>query len=173
MTNNSEMSEMIAEAFRTALLLTASETLAESAVLDAIGALDWGGISNHRLQQETIKSAIRLSAAGPDEIDRAFSLLPVELARVLFLERHLRHCFVLRVLLCLDRETCSRISQLPIRQIDEAVSHALQRLAWMSAGASTSAKSYPSASRTFTFVHAFGEMAEPPVVWQMEYKHGY
>ena len=172
MTNHSELSEMMAEAFRTALLLTASEALAESAVLDAIEALDRDGVSSDCLQRETVASAIRKPAAVAEEIDQASSTLPAELARVLLLERRQRHSFVLRVLVGLDRQTCSGILQLSIPQIDEAVSQALQQLAWMSSPAGTPAKSYPSVSK-FTFVPAIGEMTGSSVLWQMEYEHGY
>jgi hypothetical protein len=145
MRSNGELASVIEKAFCTALLLTASETLAETAVLDGIGALEFDQISSDNLQLETARSATRESADLLEQFDPAFSILPGELRCVLLLEQRFRHCFVLRVLLGLTRETCSIILHLPLPEVDNAVRTAMQRLPLLNVAASLSANR-PAAS---------------------------
>jgi hypothetical protein len=54
-----------------------------------------------------------------EDLERASSMLPFELWRVLHLQAALRRCYVLRFLVGLPREACGRLLRLEIRQIDE------------------------------------------------------
>jgi hypothetical protein len=122
------MFEALDKAFRAALLLTGSTAAAEIAVLEGIAALDADHISGGSLLLETVKSATERHADIPDEFREDFSILPLELQRVLLLAPNLRHCFVLRVLLGMPLETCSGILHLPVDEVESALCRATREL---------------------------------------------
>ena len=130
---NSELSNAIEKAFSTALLLTASETMSEAAVLHGIGDLSCDQISSETLQLEVVKAAIRGSVEFVDQLTLESPILPLELRPVLLLESRPRHCFVLRVLLGMTREACSGILRLGVQEIDDAVLDAVRTLPSLSA----------------------------------------
>jgi len=163
MTATSQQDAAIAKSFRAALLLTASEPLAEAAVMDGIYALEAGQLPGDRLELETIKSAVQTSVHSVEEGDRALSLLPAGLHGVLNLEPRLRHCFVLNVLLGLPRETCSRILYLSLSDIDEAVRNAMQALPELSVSAIASEQSsFPKPAQRKTLQRC----AKSPAGWR-------
>jgi hypothetical protein len=123
-----EMSRAIDRVFRVALLLTGSVESAEIAVSQGITALERHRVSGDNLLLETVKFATRRRAGPPEQIDQACSILPYELCRVLLIKLDLRHCFVLRVLLGLTRETCVHILHLSARAVDDASRRGMQVL---------------------------------------------
>jgi hypothetical protein len=129
---NSELSNAIEKAFSTALLLTASETMSEAAVLHGIGELSCDQTSGETLQLEVVKAAIRGSVKFVDQLTLESPILPIELRPVLLLESRPRHCFVLRALLGMTREACSGILRLTVEEIDDAVLDAVQTLPLLS-----------------------------------------
>jgi hypothetical protein len=122
----------VSRTFTTALLLTANLEQAEAATLDGIRWLDPEEASEEALFLASVKAAIasrRQATEQPEELDRASSILPPELVRVLRLSLDLRHCFVLRVLAGLSREDCARLLHLGIEHVDEGTSAAARTLA--------------------------------------------
>lgn len=122
------------KAFATALLLTASVKRSESAVLEGVECLGLEeNFSEEMLLREVLKSALdrgsTIAQQGSGEFDRALSLLPAELRRVMRLPTHLRYCFTLRMLVGLPLDLCARLLRLEIVQIEEAVIDAAQILA--------------------------------------------
>jgi hypothetical protein len=135
--NNPMTSELLSldtlsKAFVTALLLTGSVELAESAVSENAMLLDCDEPSVEALLQGVAESSIpprgQNTVPRQTELERASSLLPFELRRVLHLAPDLRNCFVLRVLGGLSREVCARVLQLDIHQIDNDTCSAMLAL---------------------------------------------
>jgi hypothetical protein len=133
MTAKSEASRALYEAFRAALLLTASAEGAEHAVLDGIAKLESGHISDDVLLVEAVKVVIRQRADFPSQPEPAPSGLPWELQRLFLLAPIPRDCFMLRVLLGIPGGTCSRILRLGIEEIGEVMCSALQELPLLAA----------------------------------------
>ena len=121
-------SETLDEAFWLAVLLTGTVDNAEAAVLDGIANLQPEDISGTRLLIEVVKSAIRQHDDLPDQRDRTLLILPVELRRVALLPANLRHCFVLRVLLGMNRETCSELLHLSVPAVEQALRMGMEAL---------------------------------------------
>jgi hypothetical protein len=130
------------KAFITALLLTGSLERAETAVLEGVRFSDLEETAGKSLLQGAVEASIPSHSEIPEqrteELDKASSILPFELQRVLRLSTDLRHCFVLRVLLGLPREVCARMLRLDIRQIAERTSAAMQELAILQASLAVS-----------------------------------
>jgi hypothetical protein len=119
-------------AFITSLLLTANLEHAENAMLDAIDFLDPENESEGALLRGAVQASLAASVAVPSsrvEAQRACTIVPSELCKVLHLAPYLRHCFVLRVLLGWSREVCALLLGLRNEQIEERTSAALLALA--------------------------------------------
>jgi hypothetical protein len=127
-TTNREVFRALPKAFLTALLLTGGIEAAEAAVLEAIATLELDYDSGDCLLLETVKSAIKRRADAPDPSEQAFSILPIELRRVLLLAPGSRHCFVLRVLLGMTPEISSGILNRSVHEVEEALLTGLQNL---------------------------------------------
>jgi hypothetical protein len=128
MTAEGEIFKALDKAYWTALLLSGSTEVAETAVLNGIAAIEFDYFSGDGLVLETAKSAIRRRSYFKDQLDPAFSLLPIELRRVLLLAPSRRYCFVLRALLRVPPEVCSRILDLSVQQVDDALRRGMQEL---------------------------------------------
>jgi len=95
-----------------------------------------GGISSGALARESAATLHQLATdleskntlPRLEDLERASSILPFELRRVLHLPPALRHCFVLRFLVGLSREACARLLRLEIRQVDERARTAMLEL---------------------------------------------
>jgi len=118
--------------FITAILLTASAERAEAAILESTRANDLDSMSDEALVREAVNAAINaqgeISAPTLRDLERASSMLPFELRRVLHLKQPLRHCFVLRFLVGLPRESCARLLHLDMSQVDERARAAMLQL---------------------------------------------
>ena len=128
MTTERESSKALEEAFRAARLLTGSAAAAEFAVLDGIAALECGDIADNVLLVETAKAAIQWRADFPTQSEPALVQHPRELQRLFLLAPISRDCFILRVLLGIKVETCSRILRLGIDELNDVLCAALQEL---------------------------------------------
>ena len=126
-------SETISHAFLAALLLTASSSRAEAAVLESIRLLDEGETPRDEILRRTFEIALRdqagVSDTRPATIDEAGSMLPKELRRVLRLAPIDRRSFVLRYLAAAQCESSTRLSHLQIHQLDERAVISAQDLA--------------------------------------------
>ena len=126
-------SQGLNETFTAAILLTGSAERAECAVLQGIETLSEDDVSEHMVLQATIRAAVKpemvADEESPWEPQPAVSWLPIQLQRVLLLPRDLRHAFVLRLLLGLPRDQCSRLLQLGDGKLDERVGEAATFLA--------------------------------------------
>jgi mannose-1-phosphate guanylyltransferase len=131
MAARSEISKALGQAFRGAFMLTGSTEVAENAVLDGIAASESGNISDHVLIVETAKSAIQRRPGFPAQSEQALSHFPLELQRLFLLAPIHRQCFVLRILLGMTIETCSRIVRLTIEQTEEMLCAALRELPFL------------------------------------------
>lgn len=127
--------EGLGQAFRTALLLTASAERAEAAILAGIRVIDPFDVSDESLMREAMTASIaaKIHEVRVEESEPG-SLLPPELRRVLRLSKDLRHGFVLRVLVGLPREVCALMLQTGTQRIDELVCDSVQALAGLSEG---------------------------------------
>jgi len=113
----------VRRAFQTAFLLSGNMAVAEAAVIDGIDACcpdsDADGLFS-----ETVKSAIRRSG-GPSIPGMA---LPAELSPVLMLDRTVRHCFVMRVLVGYGLQECCRLLRLSADEVEEAVARSIREV---------------------------------------------
>jgi DNA-directed RNA polymerase specialized sigma24 family protein len=127
-----ELHHMAGQAFLTALLLTGSVERAEAAIWESNQQKSLDNTFGEALFREVVNAAIKpqseTSKQPPEELERASSMLPFELRRVLHLLPALRHCFVLRFLVGLPREACARLLHLEIRQVDERARTAMLEL---------------------------------------------
>jgi len=64
----------------------------------------------------------------PEDLERASSIFPFELRRVLHLAPDYRQCFVLRFLVGLPCEVCARLLHLEIHDVDERTRRAMLEL---------------------------------------------
>ncbi len=117
--------------FLVAYLLTGSATRAESAVLKAIAS--WGADrSESELFEQTIRAALQAEGeqgqpTGDDKAPKS-ARLAGELQAVLRLSSPLRHCYVLRVLVGMPRQACSRLLDLTMQCVDHYTYAALRGL---------------------------------------------
>ena len=107
-------------AFPAALLLTGNMHDAEQAVENAITA-SGSDFTAEALLVETVRSVMQL----PTCRDETHSILPRELQALSLLPPKGRNCFVLRVLLGIEREACTQILELSGDDVDEALHQAL------------------------------------------------
>src|SRR5713226_7442317 len=119
MTLKMEIGEALDESFRAALVLTGSIERAECALTDVINALG-SDLSRNALLVETARSVIQHTA-----FSESSSILPMELQALSLLSSTRRYCFVLRVLMGLDLETCSDILRLSREEVEEALYQSL------------------------------------------------
>jgi mannose-1-phosphate guanylyltransferase len=129
-----EVCKTLSETFRAAFMLTGSAEAAENAVLDGITATDHVGIADDVLLLETVKSAVKRRIDFP--IHSELSDFPPELQRLFLLAPLARHSFVLRILLGITIENCSRILRLGIEETDEVLCAALRELPLLEADSS-------------------------------------
>lgn len=124
MNTSGEWSEAIDQAFTIALMLSGDIEAAEAAVLDGISicSQDRPGAD---LLSGTVISAIRKNVAHPRE---HAGVLPFELQAVTQMAGLRRNCFVLRVLAGLPLSECSRLLDLPVEQVEDAVCSGYQEL---------------------------------------------
>lgn len=127
-----DLHHMVGKAFLTALLLTGSVERAEAAICEGNQQISPDSTFGDALFREAVNAALKpqseTSKQPPEELERASSILPFELRRVLHLPPALRHCFVLRFLVGLPREACARLLHLEIRQVDERARTAMLEL---------------------------------------------
>lgn len=128
----SDIEQTISRAFLAAHLLTASTEQAESATMEAIDSWDPDEEPEEMLFQSVVGAAARSSIKPAPSISNksgvAGSYLPVELQAVLGLAPHLRRCFVLRILIGLPPQVCSRLLHLDSHSVDRFVCAALECL---------------------------------------------
>lgn len=127
-TGSTAQNPIISPAFWSALLLTGQTSAAEAAVLDAIRDSEPDTLTDKSLHVKTVEAAIASSCNSAEPDDFAMSLLPVELARVLWLPPVLRRCFVVYVLCSFSLEDCSRLLNIPPDAVIDAVCQATQHL---------------------------------------------
>ena len=123
MTVEMQIEEALHESLRAALVLTGSVEGAECAVTNAIATLGQD-CSAEALLVETARSAFEHNSFSGE----LSSILPVELQTVSLLPSTSRYCFVLRVLMHFDLETCSDILRLSRDKIEEALYQSLLQL---------------------------------------------
>jgi hypothetical protein len=116
-----------------AILLSGDLTQAEDAVADAILSLDTDDFETEAfLMCVLILSIQRSRNSSKWSIRERVKIpitLPAELQNVLNLSLMLRHCFVLRVLLGLPKETCGQMLQVDDDELEKSVSSAAVELA--------------------------------------------
>ena len=127
-----DLPNTIGKAFLTALLLTGSPERAEAAILEGNRVTHLDNASGEAFLRGAVNAAVEppseTSEQLPEDLERASSMLPFELRRVLHLPQALRHCLVLRFLVGLPREVCARLLHLEIRQVDERARTAMLEL---------------------------------------------
>ena len=116
MTVDVELGQAINESFRAILALTGSPEAAERAVTNAIGDLGLDGSRSTFLAQ-----SVRWAFFHTRGLSRLCLNLPCELQVLSFLEPIPRYCFVLRLLLGLDAQSCAQILKLSLLEVDEAL----------------------------------------------------
>jgi hypothetical protein len=116
-----------------AVLLSGDLTQAEDAVADAILSLDTDDFETEAfLMCVLILSIQRSRNFSKRSIRKRGEIsvtLPEELQNVLNLSLMLRHCFVLRVLLGLPKETCGQMLHIDDDEVEKSVSSAAVELA--------------------------------------------
>jgi hypothetical protein len=118
-----EIDEALHQSLRAALVLTGSVEGAECAVTNAIAALG-SDCSAEALLLETARSAVEHNTFSA----QVSPMLPAELQALFLLSPTRRYCFVLRVLVRFDLETCSRILKLSQKEVGEALCHTILEL---------------------------------------------
>lgn len=119
------ISSAVDMAFRTALLLAGNTKIAETAVMDGIGACK--DLSYRGLLTEAIRSTIRRRTKSAVATD-ALELLPPELRSLFMLQPLSRDCFVFRILVGLCPEVCAELLDVSITEFEDAVYGALNQL---------------------------------------------
>jgi hypothetical protein len=119
--------------FQTALLLSADETIAESAILDALASLElsWPPPPDQLavLQQAVVKHTLKLITFGPQTVTTDVrALLQRGLQRVLDLDQLPRICFVLCLLLRYTTSSCAHILEIREEMVREQISVAAREL---------------------------------------------
>jgi hypothetical protein len=114
---------MLDKAFSVALLLTGGVASAEKAIENAIER-SGSDFSAESLLVESVRSAV-LQRKWRDELP---STVPVELRALSLLSPVVRNCFVLRILIGLDCGACSRILEVPVDDVKNALYRSLLEL---------------------------------------------
>ena len=120
MTVDVELRRAINESFHAVRVLTGSLEIAERAVTNAIADVGLDSLRN-TLVAESVRWGFRHTGG----LGRLCLTLPREIQFLSLLEPIPRYCFVLRLLVRLDARTCSRILNLSIQGVDEAIYQAL------------------------------------------------
>src|ERR1700686_2853701 len=126
MIGKNEVSKGLDRAFCAALILTESMQAAEHAVLNGIAATECYGAGDDAFLLGTIKAAIQRRADSPHQSHQRCAQLPLELRRLFLLAPMSRDCFVLRILLRIRVEICSRILHRRVEEIGEVLGPRLQ-----------------------------------------------
>ena len=134
MCSSVETTRAINQAFRAALLLIGTNTGAESAVLEGIQSMSGASSPKETLLRETVRCALRYNAI-PDRQSDDLAQLPAELQCVGLLPKTARQCFILRIFLGYDRESCSQLLHVSLEEIDRLLIVAVQGLASLEAAA--------------------------------------
>lgn len=124
----------LGKAFVTALLLTGNLEEAETAVLDGIRSLDADNEVDEVLLRETVSAAIERRPevqVALEELRRPSSILPGELLPLMYLSPHLRHCYVLRILLGWPSEIAAKLLHLDVFQMEALTRAAMLRLSYI------------------------------------------
>ena len=140
MIGKNELSEALDRAIRAAFMLTGSTQAAEHAVLDGIDATECYSAGDDVFLLETIKAAIRRRAGVSHQTQLRSAHLPWELRRLFLLAPISRDCFVLRILVGIPVETCSRILHRGVEEIEDVLCAALQELPRLEARSIAGAK---------------------------------
>ena len=117
---NPEVEEALRRAFRAALLLAGGMRGAERAVKQAID-----GLGPDFTPEDLLVEAVRSAVQPPKWQDDMHPGLPQELRALALLSPRGRNCFVLRLLLGIDRDACSEILELSRDEVDEAIHQSL------------------------------------------------
>ena len=132
MTTKFKLHETLENAFIAGLLLTGSIEQAETAVLESVRMTCpddlFGETLFRRAVHYAIDPQIEVSDKSQKEADRAASILPFELRCVLKLSKHMRYCYVLRVLVGLPREVCGWLLHLDTPQVEQRTCAAILEL---------------------------------------------
>lgn len=140
MIGKNEVSKALDRAFCAAFMLTGSMQAAEHAVLNGIAETECYGAGDDAFLLGTIKAAIQRRADSPHQSHQRCAQLPLELRRLFLLAPMSRDCFVLRILLRIRVEICSRILHRRVEEIEEVLCAALQDLARLEARSTAVAK---------------------------------
>ena len=133
----SHIERALNHAFLTATLLTANLKRAEAAVMETIRLKSPGESLDPVLFRQAIKASTEggRNTTGEDLRD-VLGAVPDELRGLVRLPDALRHCFVLRMLSGLSRESCAELLNRSISEVDantysaiESLSHSLVSLA--------------------------------------------
>lgn len=130
--------ETIENAFITGLLLTGSVEEAERAIVSCVHCSEEEDVRGQEVFRRVIQWSVdprepQRSRTGIDEA--SVRILPFELGCVLYLPSHLRHCYVLRILVGLSREVCAWLLHTDVQQISQRTQSALNMLAEVHTGA--------------------------------------
>src|ERR1700693_4746551 len=128
MIGKNEVSKALDGACRAAFMLTGSMQAAEHAVLNGIAVTECYRAGDDAFLFETIKAAIQRRPDFLHQSPQPPAHLPLELRRLFLLTPISRNCFVLRILLGLAVETCSRILHRRVEEIEDVLCVALQEL---------------------------------------------
>jgi hypothetical protein len=115
-------------AFSTALLLGCDSGTAEVAVLDGIVACE--DSSYWSLLIEAIRSALRIRT-NFEQLPDSVQSLPTELRRLFELSSLSKDCFVLRILVGLSAEACTRLLKISATEFDDVLVAALKRVGFL------------------------------------------
>ncbi len=118
-----------------AVLLSGDVTQAEDAVADAILSLETDDFETEAFLTCVVILSIQRSRNSSKRWIRKTSeisvALPAELQNILSLSSKLRHCFVLRVVLGLPKETCRQMLQVDDNELEQSLCSATTQLATM------------------------------------------
>jgi len=133
MTAQFELSAIVRRAFHAAFLLTGNTVSAERVVLCAIESLSPEDVNPDvwltKMLEETIQRLEQTAEREESSFEDNLPCIPAELGRVLQMERNLRHCFVVRVLLGFPEERSARLLRLNRNQLRSRTSEAMRWLA--------------------------------------------
>ena len=113
--------------FITALLLIGDIDRTEAIVVSAINNLDFETATRHALLERVVRDAVATSPANAGFAPTSITLAP-QLRKVIDLPGSMRHCFVLRILVRLDRQQCADSLRIEGDVIDELAIEAAYRL---------------------------------------------
>jgi len=128
MIGKNEISKALDRAFCAAFMLTGNMQAAELAVLNGIAATECYRAGDDVFLFETVKAAIQGRPDSLHQSQQPPAHLPLELRRLFQLTPISRDCFVLRILLGMAVETCSRILHRRIEEIEDVLCVTLQEL---------------------------------------------